>query len=210
MPAASDYIGSMKPLHFLAAPVLWAALALPALAEKISLADLSGYLNGLKTAQTEFTQVNGDGTISTGTLFIRRPGRMRFEYNPPDKNLVIAGGGQVAIFDAKSNTGPEQYPLKRTPLNLILERNVDLARAKMVVGHIADETTTTVIAQDPKNPEYGSIRLIFTDNPIQLRQWVITDNGGGQTTVILGEMETGMTLSAFLFDITYETERRSR
>ena len=76
--------------------------------------------------------------MSTGRIFIKRPGRVRFEYNPPDKALVMAGGQQVAIFDGKSNVPPEQYPLKRTPLNLILASNVNLGKAKMVVGHKAD------------------------------------------------------------------------
>lgn len=200
----------MKTLRFALVPFLWIALALPASAEKISLADLSRYLNGLKTAQADFTQVNADGSIATGTLYIKRPGRMRFEYAPPDKTLVIAGGGQVAIFDPKSNQPPEQYPLKRTPLNLILANNVDLGRAKMVVGHESDGTATTVVAQDPEHPEYGTLRMVFTDAPVELRQWVITDDSGSETTVILGDLKKGGAFSTFLFNITYETEKRTK
>ena len=77
----------------------------------------------------------------------------------------MAGGGQVAIFDGRSNQGPTQYPLSKTPLNLILERNVDFSNRAMVVGHTDDGTTTTVIAQDPENPQYGSIRLVFSAGP---------------------------------------------
>jgi outer membrane lipoprotein-sorting protein len=121
---------------------------------------------------------------------------------------VIAGGQQVAIFDAKSNQPPEQYPLKRTPLNLILAENVDLGRARMVVGHTEDGTSTRVRAQDPENPEYGSIELVFTADPVELRQWIITDDLGAQTTVILGEMQKGGQRGASLFDITSETRKR--
>ena len=192
----------------LLAPTLILALAFPAMADKIPLKDLSAYLNSLTTAEADFTQVNADGSIATGKLFIKRPGRARFEYAPPDKSLVLAGGGQVAIFDAKSNQPPEQYPLKRTPLNLILAENIDLARAKMVVGHTEDGTSTRVKAQDPDNPEYGSIELVFTANPVTLRQWVITDDGGNQTTVILGDMTKGAKLPASLFSITVEAEKR--
>jgi outer membrane lipoprotein-sorting protein len=151
---------------------------LPALAEKIPLGTISDYLNGLTTVESDFTQINSDGSISTGKIYIKRPGRVRFEYAPPDRSLVIAGGQQVAIFDAKSNQPPEQYPLKRTPLNLILAENIDLARAKMVVGHTEDGTSTRVRAQDPEHPEYGTIELVFTANPVELRQWVITDDLG--------------------------------
>ncbi|WP_323007547.1 outer membrane lipoprotein carrier protein LolA [Pseudorhodobacter sp.] len=184
------------------------ALAVPAAAEKISLKELSRYLNSLTTAEAEFTQINSDGSISTGKLYIQRPGRARFEYNPPDKNLVLAGGGQVAIFDAKSNQPPEQYPLARTPLSIILAGNVDLGRAKMVVGHKVDGNTTRVRAQDPENPEYGSIEMVFTAGPTELRQWVIRDDSGAETTVILGEMKKGAKLAASLFDITVATRQR--
>ncbi|WP_295071387.1 outer membrane lipoprotein carrier protein LolA [Tabrizicola sp.] len=190
----------LAPLAFL--------LPLPAAAEKISLATLSDYLNGLTTLEADFTQINSDGSISTGKIYIHRPGRVRFEYAPPDRSLVIAGGQQVAIFDAKSNQPPEQYPLKRTPLNLILGRDIDLGRAKMVVGHSDDGTSTRVTAQDPESPEYGTIELVFTDNPVELRQWIITDDLGAQTTVILGEMSKGGRFGASLFDITAETAKR--
>lgn len=191
----------------LLAPLLL-LLPLPAAAEKVPLADLSKYLNSLTTVEADFTQVNADGTISTGTIYIKRPGRVRFEYGPPDRSLVIAGGQNVAIFDTKSNQPPEQYPLKRTPLNLILAENIDLGRAKMVVGHSEDGTSTRVRAQDPENPDYGSIELVFTANPVELRQWVITDDLGAQTTVILGEMKKGGDLGARLFDITAEISAR--
>lgn len=191
----------LAPLAFL--------LPFPAAAEKLPLKEISAYLNSLTTVEADFTQVNADGSISTGKIFINRPGRVRFEYAPPDRSLVIAGAQQVAIFDAKSNQPPEQYPLKRTPLNLILAANVDLGRAKMVVGHTEDGTSTRVRAQDPENPEYGSIELVFTANPVELRQWIITDDLGAQTTVILGEMKKGGKLKASLFDITAETAKRA-
>lgn len=200
----------MNPLRFLLAPAAVFALALPAAAEKIPLGQLSQYLNQLTTAETDFTQVNSDGSISTGKLFIKRPGRVRFEYAPPDPNLVMAGGGQVAIFDSKSNQPPEQYPLSRTPLSLILAENVNLGQARMVVGHSEDGASTRVRAQDPQHPEYGTIEMVFTANPVELRQWVITDDAGGQTTVILGELQKGGNLPASLFSITAEETKRSR
>lgn len=189
-------------------PVL--ALVRPAYAERIPLSEISRYFNGFTTAEGEFTQINPDGSLSTGRIYIRRPGRVRFEYDPPEESLVMAGGGQVAIFDSRSNQGPSQYPLRRTPLNLILERDVDFSNRRMVVGHTDDGTTTTVIAQDPENPQYGSIRLVFSANPTELRQWVIRDDSGAETTVILGNMRFGGNLSAGLFNITAEVDKRNR
>ncbi|WP_425435011.1 LolA family protein [Marivita hallyeonensis] len=173
------------------------------MAQQIPLNALSNYLNQLTSAEGSFTQINADGTISTGTIYLRRPGKVRFEYNPPEQALVMANNGAVVVFDRKLRGEPETYPLNRTPLGLILARNVDLSRANMVVAHGYDGTATTVTAQDPENPEYGSIQLVFTGNPVELRQWIITDDAGGQTTVILGALERKQ-LSNRLFNIEQE------
>ncbi|MFD1912693.1 LolA family protein [Halodurantibacterium flavum] len=197
-------------MRMILAAVMGAMMALPAYANPISLEEISRYFNSFTTAQGEFTQINGDGSISTGTIYIARPGRIRFEYAPPDSSLVMAGGSQVAIFDPKSNQPPEQYPLSRTPLNLILAQNVDLTRARMVVAHVSDGETTTVVAQDPDRPQHGSIEMVFTANPTELRQWIIRDDAGGATTVVLNDLATNMQLSSFLFNIHYEEEQRRR
>ncbi|SMO74392.1 Outer membrane lipoprotein-sorting protein [Paracoccus laeviglucosivorans] len=189
------------------APVLALAMAFPAMAEKIPLNEISRYLNGLKTAQADFTQVNGDGSISTGQVFIHRPNRVRFEYKG-DKTLVLASSGQVAVFDGKTRGGPQQYPLSKTPLSLILAPNVNLGQAKMVTGYAERKNTTVVTAQDPQHPEYGNIQMVFTANPTQLRQWVVTDEGGQRTTVILGEMRTGVSIPPSKFAIANEVARR--
>ncbi|WP_045388116.1 outer membrane lipoprotein carrier protein LolA [Falsirhodobacter sp. alg1] len=201
----------MTPLRTLvASATAFALLALPAAAEKIPLSEISRYLNSLTTAQSDFTQVNPDGSVSTGKMMMHRPGRVRFEYAQPDNSVVMAGGSQVAVFDAKSNQAAEQYPLARTPLSIILAANVDLSRARMVVGHTEVDNTTRVIAQDPAHPDYGTIDMVFTANPTELRQWVVTDNAGAKTTVILGELEKGGNLPASLFSISLENQRRGR
>jgi outer membrane lipoprotein-sorting protein len=179
----------------------------PAWADKIPLQRISAYLNDLTTAKAEFTQINDDGTISTGTLLIRRPGRMRFEYAPPESTTVVAGAGTVVILDEKSNQPPESYPLNQTPLSIILARTVDLSRARMVTGHGFDGTATTVTAQDPENPDHGTIKMVFTDNPVELRQWVIEDGNGITTTVILGEMSRGVSIPTSKFDTGRYTAR---
>lgn len=208
--ARRDYLALMTLRISLLAPLALAAFLAPAAADPIPLSDLSAYLNGLSTAEAGFTQVNADGSTATGKLYIRRPGRVRFEYAPPDSTLVLASGGQVAIFDGKSNQPPEQYPLKKTPLNLILAAKVDLARAKMVVGHTEEAGTTRVLAQDPENPEYGSIELVFSADPVELRQWIIRDDAGSQTTVILDEMRKGGSLPTSLFNIASEAQTRDQ
>ena len=178
---------------------------------QVPLDRLSAYFNGISTLQARFEQLNDDGSRSTGTLYMRRPGRARFEYDPPEKSLVMAGGGQVAIFDGRSNAGsPEQYPLKRTPLWLILERNVDLDRRDMIVGHSGDDKTTTLVAQDPDAPENGRVELHFQNEPLTLAGWTVVDGGGARTRVQLQEIRLGGSLSARLFSIVQELDSRKR
>ncbi len=195
---------------FLAGAAAAALIAGPAAAAPLPLNSLSQYLNGLTTAQAAFTQINADGTISTGTLYIHRPGRLRFDYNPPEEMLVMAGGGQVAVFDGKSNSRtPEQYPLSQTPLSIILQRNVDLARAGMVVGHRQEGNKTIVTAQDPQHPEYGKLEMVFTGPPVQLRQWVVIDGQGNRTTTVLGNLTRVDSLPSRYFSIPTEVRSRS-
>jgi hypothetical protein len=95
-------------------------------------------------------------------------------------------------------------------LKLILDRSIDLAKANMVVGHTHDGTSTSILAQDPEHPEYGTLELVFTDNPVQLRQWVVRDEVGTATTVVLGELDGSVSLRNSVFSIRAEKERRSR
>ncbi|MCB1335846.1 MAG: outer membrane lipoprotein carrier protein LolA [Roseivivax sp.] len=184
----------------------WLALAMPAAADKLSLNAISAYLNDLTQGKGVFTQINDDGTISTGTIYLKRPGKMRFEYDPPTAALVMVGNGSVGVFDTKMQT-VEQYPLNRTPLSIILAAQVDLGRADMVTGHSYDGTATIVTAQDPEHPEYGNIQLKFTDNPVELRQWVVNDDSGSSTTVVLGAMDRTARLPNSLFAVSQEAEK---
>lgn len=196
-------------LCLMALPLALAGLAAsPSQAQQLSLVQVSSYLNSFTSAEGEFTQINPDGTISTGTIYIKRPNRVRFEYNPPEESLVVAGGGQLAIFDPRSNAGVDRYPLNQTPLSIILERNIDLTRTDMVTGHTSDGTTTTVTAQDPDHPEYGNIQMVYTAAPVELRQWIVTDDTGQQTTVILGDLAKDGRVPDILFNIQREMRLR--
>lgn len=198
----------MKLRTALLAPLALIVFALPALAQKIPLEEISAYFNTMTTAEATFTQINADESISTGKIYLQRPGRMRFVYDPPDESLVLASGGMVAIFDAKSNQPPEQYPLARTPLSLILDTKVDLTRKGMVLSHEEVQAATQVVATDPERPEFGSIALLFTPAPVTLRQWVVTDDLGQKTTIILGDLTTGQDYPASQFAIDAELRQR--
>ncbi|MEM6636987.1 MAG: outer membrane lipoprotein carrier protein LolA [Pseudomonadota bacterium] len=192
---------------FLISAAAVAVMAQPARAAIIPLTEISAYFNSFKSAQSAFVQYNADGSRSRGTLYLQRPGRARFEYDS-DGALVMAGGGQVAIFDARSNSEPQQFPLKRTPLNLILENRVDLDRSNLVIAHREQDGRTIVTARDPKQPEVGTIDLFFEADPIRFVQWTITDETGARTAVVLTGLDTGVRLTSSLFNIPIEIAKR--
>ena len=184
-------------------------LATPASGQTLSLDELSSYLNAMTTAESTFIQINDDGSQSTGRIYIKRPGRIRFEYDPPDLALVIIGGGQVAVFDPKAREDPMRFPLINTPLSLVLEKTVDLARRDMVVTHKSKGPITFIVLQDPDRPEYGSIQLMFLDNPIRLHQWIVNDNSGSQTQIVLNDWVQGQELPNILFNIQAEMQKQA-
>ena len=157
----------------------------PAFGQTLSLSQIDAYLNSVKNFQADFTQINSDGSSSSGTLYIARPGKMRFEYNPPTSAQVIASAGTLVVIDGKSNSGPKTYPLRQTPLWQILAPEIDLLNSKNLAAHGQSSDFTTIDLIDPKRPQLGQIRLFFQHDPIVLKQWVVRDQLGQNTTVVL-------------------------
>ena len=180
----------------------------PVRAEKISLSNLSSYLESIKKVSGSFTQINSDKTVSTGRIFLFRPGRMRMEYKTPDNSLVIVGGSQIAVFDSKSNTHPRIFPLRKTPLKILLERKINLKTSDIIIRHEEVENSTVVVLQDPKLSSYGSLKLVFTDHPVTLRQWVITNEMSDQTVLKFKDFINQPNMSSNKFNISLEIDNR--
>ncbi|GIX12379.1 MAG: outer-membrane lipoprotein carrier protein [Paracoccaceae bacterium] len=170
---------------------------------------ISTYLNALTTLTGSFVQTNPDGSISEGRFYIRKPGLMRFEYEPPNPALVISDGVWVAVIDRRSNTPAQRYPLSDTPLDLLLRDRVDLAREGAIRKVEKGNGQLRVTAVDPDAPQRGSLTLIFSDRPLELRQWIVVDDRGQVTTVLLSDMKRDVTLDRSLFSIeSAELDRR--
>ena len=180
----------------------------PVRAEKISLSNLSSYLESIKKVSGSFTQINSDKTVSTGRIFLFRPGRMRMEYKTPDNSLVIVGGSQIAVFDSKSNTHPRIFPLRKTPLKILLEKKINLKTSDIIIRHEEVENSTVVVLQDPKLSSYGSLKLVFTDHPVTLRQWVITNEMSDQTVLKFKDFINQPNMSSNKFNISLEIDNR--
>ena len=181
----------------------------PSLAERISLNKISDYINGLTTLQADFEQINSDGSIDRGKLYIRRPGRMRLEYTAPNNALVIAGAGSVAIFDDKSKNGPTLFPLKKTPLNLLLKKNVDLSKNEMITEHTANNENTFIVAKDPKRKSQGSIKMVFSNSPVSLQGWTITNQSNQKTKIILDKLDKKTKIPLYLFNISAASKNKN-
>jgi len=148
------------------------------------LARISAYLNSISTLEGEFVQVDPDGVLSEGQFYIHRPGRIRFEYRQPNPALVIADGFWVGVVDKRYDQ-VNRYPLNETPLNLILKDDIDLANEGAVQRIERSDGQMRIVAQDPQRRDSGSITMVFADNPLELRQWIVDDTQGGATTVAL-------------------------
>lgn len=195
----------MTRLLLLAAAALL-ALAPLAGAQGANQADLlriSNYLNGLGTLTGQFVQIGPDGELSRGEFSMRRPGRLRFDYRPPNPALIVADGTWVGVCDRQIGTF-ERYPLRETPLDLLLRDRVDLRTEGAVQAIERGENQLRVRAIDPDAPEQGSITMIFSDVPLRLRRWVVVDAQGLTTTVALSETRSNVELDPELFVIEDE------
>lgn len=188
------------------------AAAVPALAPAANpsardLARISNYLNGIGTMEGNFVQVGPDGEVSEGVFYLRRPGRLRFEYKPPNPALIVADGVWVGVYDKKLNT-LDRIPLDSTPLEILLSKRVDLRDAGAVLSIENRDGLMRVKAIDPDEPDEGSITMVFADNPLELRQWIVTDPQGLTTTVALSKVKANVKLDPKLFFIEDPVKNR--
>lgn len=143
------------------------------------------YFNGAQTLVADFVQIGGNGQRLEGKLYIRKPGRMRFEYNPPAPLEVVADGTSVAVKDMKLHK-QDFYFIGQTPLKFLLKDHIDLARDTKVVNVGGDATTTSIELEDEHTFSGTShITLMFDTPTFQLKQWNVVDPQGYETAVSL-------------------------
>ncbi|MEX0838710.1 MAG: outer membrane lipoprotein carrier protein LolA [Parvibaculum sp.] len=171
----------------------------PVRSDEAALDAASAYLAALENMQGDFLQLGPDGSVAEGKFYLRRPGRLRFEYQPPDNLLVVADGTWVAV---KDSTSPAQrYPIASTPLSLFLAADVDLAKSARVLNVESQPGALLITLADRTGEAPGQITLIFDQPNMQLRQWVVTDAQGLQTTVALRNVQSGIRADNALFTL---------
>jgi outer membrane lipoprotein-sorting protein len=170
--------------------------------ERGVLTEISSHLSAVDTMDGEFVQYNPDGQQLQGKFYIARPGKVRFQYDPPTTVQVIADGKSVLVFDKKLQTY-DIWPLSQTPLRLLLDKSLDLATSEKVTRVGVAPDLIEVELQDETRFSAGTLNLIFDREGYQLRQWTVTDQQGLQTMVALYNVETGRELPPDLFKIDY-------
>jgi outer membrane lipoprotein-sorting protein len=182
-----------------------AALAKPALAQaQLSAEDQAlvsravAYLEGLAEAKGRFIQFDSRGQTSSGVLFLKRPGKARFAYDPPSGLLVVSNGATVSIADSRLKSF-DSYPLGMTPLSLFLARNIRLDRGVQVTGVQRSPGGFAVVARDGRKQTAGQLALSFVDAPLRLVGWAVTDAQGRTTQVRLVDLAPASGLDPDLF-----------
>jgi outer membrane lipoprotein-sorting protein len=164
---------------------------------------ISQYLSGLLTMEGNFVQIGPDGGRTEGTFYLQKPGRVRFDYNPPSPIDIISDGSSVVVRDRHLAT-QDLYPLSQTPLRYLLADHIDLLRDTDVVSVSSDDTFATVVIEQ-KQLMIGTDRLMimFDAKDLTLKQWTVTDPQGFDTTVAVYNLDTTKQPDPNLFVINY-------
>lgn len=173
-------------------PLVFESESDEAVAEK-----LIAYLESVDTLSGEFTQIAPSGAISDGKFYLDRPGKLRFEYEPPTPLLLVASGGLVYVRDEALET-TDSYPVGRTPLKFLLSRKIDRDDAQVVsVDRGVDNVAVTFSSSDEETE--GELTLIASAPDFALRRWIVRDPQGGMTIVTLNNVKSGERLANSLF-----------
>ena len=171
----------------------------PTAQDRTDIARVEAYLGSLHALKAHFLQVDASGRTSEGTAWIARPGRMRFQYDPPSPFLLVANYGEV-IFQDKQLKQVSRLPLSSTPLGILLSDQIRLAGALTVTGVTRQPGQLQVSVIRTASPGDGTLTLIFADNPLALRQWSVVDAQQNETRVSLFDIELGGSFDSKLFD----------
>jgi outer membrane lipoprotein-sorting protein len=159
---------------------------------------VAAYLNGIRTMTARFSQITGNGQQSAGEMYISRPGRMRFEYDPPNPITLIADTFYVYYWD-KDLHQMQQVGLKSTPAWFFLRDPINFNADSIVTGFERADNEIRVTVVERASPDSGSLTMMFTENPVALRQWTVVDQQGKTTTVTLSNLQYGVALDPRLF-----------
>ena len=167
--------------------------------DRVDLSRIEAYLDSVRSLKARFVQTAPDGQITQGIALMQRPGRMRFQYDPPSPFLLVANYGILFFHDSQLNQ-TTNIPLSRTPLGILLGDHTTLSGDVAVTKFVRLPGQFQVSLVRSASPGEGTLTLVFADNPLTLRQWTVLDQQGKETRVTFTNMEVGANVDAKLFD----------
>lgn len=171
--------------------------------QKAQATRVSNYLSSLQQLSGNFVQVGPDGSKTKGDFYIMKPGKVRFEYDPPTPIAIIADGSSLVVRDRKLAT-QDVYPLSQTPLRFLLSDRIDLLKDTNVVNVTSDDVFVSVTIEE-KQALIGTSRLMLMIGAKdgQLKQWTVTDPQGYDTTVAVYNIDANRKVDPGLFKIDF-------
>ena len=159
---------------------------------------IAAYLDGIHTMTARFEQATASGGAATGYVWLARPGKMRFQYDPPNELLLLADMFYLYSWDPdlKQMT---KVGLKSTPAWFLLRQPISFTDGVVVTRFEHSGNTVRVTVVESAEPDAGSLTMVFTENPLMLRQWSVVDQRGRVTNVALSEVQYRMALDQKLF-----------
>ncbi|MEO1193634.1 MAG: outer membrane lipoprotein carrier protein LolA [Pseudomonadota bacterium] len=162
---------------------------------------VESFLNRLTTVRARFVQSASNGSYAEGMVYVERPSRMRFDYDPPVPMLIVADGYAVALYDRELKQ-VTQLPIWETPLWFLFKEPIQLDRS-LVLTYLAygQGSIVMTIQEEQAEGNLASVTLTFTEDPISLRKWEVVDPQGVIVQTGLINPEYGVRLEEDLFDL---------
>lgn len=199
-------IAQVQPQAQIAAPTQQVAFTDPR-SVPADLARVDAAMNSTASFSGRFAQYAADGSFAQGQVYIKRPGKLRFEYDAPNPLLIVSDGVTLTQQDKALET-IDRVPLSATPLNYFLKENINLANDTEVIGLQKTYNEWRVTARDGSGEMDGAITMVFDSGTLALKEWVIADSFGGQTRVLLSELSYNERINPKLFILREERRRR--
>lgn len=158
------------------------------------------YLNGIKTLKGKFRQIDGLGKEVTGEVWVQRPGKLRFEYDPPVPVLIVAQGSFLIHVDKELDT-TTHVSQDSTPAWFLLAPKVELNEDIVITDVRSTDQTLSIVAIKTAAPEDGSLTISFRESPLRLDQWLVVDPAGQTTQILLEDVDIGGWIDPKVFEV---------
>lgn len=175
--------------------------------QKALVSKIEAFVNDITTIEASFVQMSGSGGFARGTLYLQRPGRMRFEYEPPIPYLLVSDGTFFIYVDNELEQ-VTYLPLSQTPAHLLLRGNFSLSEGLILTGFREEGSVVKVEVADSGEPDLGRVTLTFNRNPLSLKSWTVLDPQAQRIQVTLVNPVYGKKLDRSLFVYVNRFERR--